>query len=767
MNAVYMRKAWRDIRNSRARIFFIIISISICLSTVATLLNTKELFSRTVADTDRQQDSVISLYTNVFQQELPDLTKIDGINDAEARFKSRVRLEINGSLRNFELIALPGNNHTPGIFLEKTTMDFYDLEKGDIVPVKLPENKEANLPVAGEITDYTFIPTKFSGFGRAFLSPASLETLDLSSDKNVIQITVKSGDDQQNGSAIIENTKKLLNSQGITVYRSEFTKQSLLLREQMTDTVFSLLIILGVLALILGIILVVHFFYRLTTEKIHDMSILKVLGAERKHLWNEYIVTLGFMGSSIFLLTILPSAGFSYYFSEYLIKSLNIGEFEFYYSTDILVLIVVLAFLIPFVSAFVPIYIVLRIPIIQGLLYGSKEFRKKGGRKATGFRFFCLSVRNAVSRKVQLLTNILILAFGGAIIISCMALNNSMVSTLKEIQSFWQHDAEWSIRTNLSSEQVTELVNQTDGVLQAESWTGRNAEAILPNKTTASSTLLLAVPRESNMLTPAVTKGLWLSSLPKNHIVVNKDFQTMAGNIQPGSRISLKIGNQVKNWTVGGIVKSHLNGPAIYIGAGDYHDWISEQQPNKVMVKMNSHGNSKTISNIEQQFSDHHIAIESFDTVNHMNKRPHEIISLVVYSLLFTGILFTAVGIMNLITVMSGNVLERKQEIGIIRAIGGSDLKIFQLFIGEGLFIAIISWFISVALSYPIQKILNKSIGESLIHSQLQSQFSPWGFGLWLALSLCLGVIASVVPAQKAARLPVKELITEKLGGGQ
>ncbi|WP_180954895.1 ABC transporter permease [Bacillus sp. V3-13] len=758
-------------RKNRARIFLIIISISICLSTVATLLNTKELFSRAVAHTDRQQDSVISLYTNVFQQELPDLTKIEGINDAEARFKSRGRVEINGSLKNFELIDLPGNlqgtNHRPGIFLEKTTMDFYDLEKGDMIAIKLPEKKEADLPVAGEITDYTFIPTKFSGFGRAFISPASLDTLDLSSDKNVIQITVKSDDYQKNGSAIIENTKNLLNAEGITVYRSEYTQQSLLLREQMTDTVFSLLIILGVLALILAIILVIHFFYRLTTEKIHDMSILKVLGAGRKYLWNEFIVSLGFMGSCIFFLTSLSSAGLSYYFSKYLIESLNMGEFEYYYSKDILILVVVLSFLIPFISAFVPINIVLRIPIIQGLLYGSKEFRKKGGSKATGFRFFLLSVRNAVSRKVQLLTNILILAFGGAIIISCIALNSSMVSTLKEIQSFWQHDAEWNIRTNLSSLQVTELVKQTEGVLQAESWTGRSAEAILPNEDTVSSTLLLAVPRESNMLNPEVTKGLWLNTLPKNNIVVNKDFQAIAGNIQPGNQISLKIGNQVKNWTVGGVVKGHLNGPAIYIGADDYHDWISEQQPNKVMVKMNSHGNSKTISNIEQQFSDHQIAIESFDTVDHMNQRPHEIISLVVYSLLFTGVLFTAVGIMNLITVMSANVLERKQEIGIIRAIGGSDLKVFQLFIGEGLFIAIISWLISAALSYPIEKILNKSIGESLIHSQLQSQFSPWGLCLWLALSISLGVIASVVPARKAAGLPVKDLITEKLGGGQ
>ncbi|CAH0344248.1 FtsX-like permease family protein [Bacillus sp. CECT 9360] len=775
MIPIYMKKAWRDLWQDRANIFLIIISISICLTTLATLLNTSKSFSDSLQPGNGQQDSTIYFYTNLFGNKLPELTDIEGITNADARFKTPGRLEINGSQENFELIVLPNHEESinivpahpykSGIYLEKTTMDYFRLKKDDMVSITLPGKAKKEVPVAGYITDYDYIPAKYSGLGRAYISPVSLKTLGLTDDKNSIQITVNSKEYEKNGAEILQNAKNQLKPDEITVYRTESSNDSLLLRQQMTDTVFLLLIILGSLALVLGIILVIHFFYSLTARKIQSMSILKVLGAEKKHLWKEFSVTLGIIGSVIFLVTLLLSAGLSYYFSQYLIEELNIGVFQFEYSKDVLIIITGLSFLVPIVSGIVPITIALKVPIVQGLIHGSRPYRKGGKHKASRFSFFLLSLRNAGKKRIQFITNILMLSFGGAVIIACIGLNNSLTGTVKDMQSFWKHDLEWDIRTSLNISEVTQLAKQSQGVLQAESWTGRSAEAELFSKEKPVSTLLLSVPRESKMIQPAITEGLWLDRLPKTHIVINSDFQALAGNIQTGQSISLKVGNQERTLKIGGVIQGQLNGPVIFMASDDYHSWMPGQQPNRVIVKLDSYGktySSVVINNMEQLFNNNKIAIEAFDTVGNMNSRPHEIIDLVVYSLLFTGILFSVVGIVNLITAMSGNVLERTHEIGLIRAVGGPSYKIHQLFIGEGIFIAFISWIISAALSFPLQFILNQKIGESLIHSPLHFSFSPLGVGLWLIMSLIIGCVASIIPAQKAVKQPVKHLIAGK-----
>ncbi|RFU62251.1 ABC transporter permease [Peribacillus saganii] len=776
MMPLYFKKALRDLRKDLTGIFLLIISISVCLATMATLLNTNKLFSSTVQETAKNQQDSVYFYTNPFQNELPDLRSINGIQHAQSLFQSKVRVEFNGSAKNFELQTFPSyttgeeTNHPgppfkPGIYLEKTTMDHYHLTKGDMISVKLPGKKQKNLQVAGQITDYAFIPAKFTGLGRGYISPESMKTLGISSQKNTIKITLLPGEYKKNGDNILQHAKEKLKEQGITVYRTELVSEALTVRKQMTDTVFLLLIMLGTLAVGLAVILVIHFFYRLTAKKKQEMSILKVFGAQKKDLiWKYCSVTLGLIGIVIFLLTFLISACLSFYFSKTLIQDLNIGQLYFHYSRDVLFLIGILSFLVPSIAALVPINRVLKIPIVQGLKNGTKPYQR-AEKRDSGFSLFLLSVRNSCRKKVQLLTNILMLSFGGAVIISCVALNNSLTSTLKEMQGFWKHDMQWDIRTQMDISDVSRIASNTNGVYQAESWTGRNAEVVLSSNYKSANALLLAIPRESNMIQPIVKKGFWLDSLPSNSIVINSDFQPLAGNVQPGESISLKIGNKKKTWTIGGIIQGQLTGPSIYMAEDDYHSWIDGQKPNRVIVKLYSNAkkqSAQTINEIETLFNRNNISIEAFDTAQNMNNRPEQIISMVLYCLLVTGILFSAVGMLNLIAAMGINVFERRHEIGLIRAVGGSRMKIYQLLLGEGLFIAMISWGLSAALSYPLQLLLNDKIGNSLINSPLPSSFSPQGLSLWLIVSLALGIIASVIPAKKTADLPIKELIAGK-----
>ena len=121
--------------------------------------------------------------------------------------------------------------------------------------------------------------------------------------------------------------------------------------------------------------------------------------------------------------------------------------------------------------------------------------------------------------------------------------------------------------------------------------------------------------------------------------------------------------------------------------------------------------------------------------------------------------LFAVVGGLSLTGAMSLNVLERTQEIGIIRAVGASSRVVIQIVIVEGLLIGLMSWLIASLLAFPLGKIMTVVVGISFIKVPLDYAFAPSGIGLWLIFVLVLSVLASYLPANNASRIVVREAL--------
>ncbi len=80
--------------------------------------------------------------------------------------------------------------------------------------------------------------------------------------------------------------------------------------------------------------------------------------------------------------------------------------------------------------------------------------------------------------------------------------------------------------------------------------------------------------------------------------------------------------------------------------------------------------------------------------------------------LLTMSALIAAVGAIGLAGTLSINVLERRREIGVMRAIGASSLTIAGIFIGEGLLLGLIAWVIAIPLSMPVGQVFATVIGQ-------------------------------------------------------
>jgi len=134
---------------------------------------------------------------------------------------------------------------------------------------------------------------------------------------------------------------------------------------------------------------------------------------------------------------------------------------------------------------------------------------------------------------------------------------------------------------------------------------------------------------------------------------------------------------------------------------------------------------------------------------------------------LFLGIfgsLALAVASLGIINTLVMSILERRREIGIMKAIGASDGDVQKLFFAEAGAMGIFGGGLGVLLGWTMGRIINAG---TRIYMQRQQQFTPddvWLVPLWLVLgaigfSLIVSLLAGLYPAARAARLdPVQAL---------
>ena len=134
-------------------------------------------------------------------------------------------------------------------------------------------------------------------------------------------------------------------------------------------------------------------------------------------------------------------------------------------------------------------------------------------------------------------------------------------------------------------------------------------------------------------------------------------------------------------------------------------------------------------------------------------------LEIIVYLLLVIVVLIAVVGSVGLSGALSINALERQKEIGIMRAIGASGRAVGGIFVGEGVIVGLISWLLALPISIPLGIMFSKLIANA-IDFQFGYRYSPAGAVIWLLLVVILSIVASGLPAWRASRMSVREVLS-------
>jgi putative ABC transport system permease protein len=497
-------------------------------------------------------------------------------------------------------------------------------------------------------------------------------------------------------------------------------------------------------------------------SQVRQIGVMKAIGGTRGQIARIYFSQALFLGIAAVIISLPLGLLGSRALCRYLAVFLNFDINSFAVPIWVYLLVAVVGIAAPVAAAAYPVWKGSSVPVRVALAdfglaqtsFGRSRFDRVLARTGGTFRPLVFAIRNSFRRRARLVLTLLTLATGGLFFLSALNVRASMINTLDRMFAARKYDLTVWLRENYDKEKAQHAAANIAGVRRAEGWLSTEATF------GADKFDIVALPPDTQLMEFEIIEGRRLAPSDTDAMVINNALAGSSSKMRVGQTVRLEIHGEFKDWRVVGVTRqAFLPSSVGYVSSSSIPQAglvnnlrISLDRADEDLIETVKADLDRNLEQAGMRASGSSSKAENrFGFDAHM-------LMIYVFLIVMSTIL-GCVGGLGLMTTMSLNILERRRELGVLRAIGATPRTVALMVVAEGLVIGVLSWAIAALLAWPVSKFVGDALIGMIFRSSLDFTFEPVGVVIWLLVSIALSAVASFVPAWRASRATVREAL--------
>lgn len=809
------RKAIRDFWWERTRTALVGLAIAVGVSGFSAVLSSHAILTRALNDGYLATNPAsATLRTDAVDDDLvAAVLAIPDVGAAEARRVVSGRIKAGpGEWRNLTLFVVKDFQNTrvgklqhergawpPGagdILIERDAFQVARARIGDTVTVRTSGGEDQSLRITGGIHDVGQAQARMENRVYGYVTLETLKQLGEEPYLDQLKIVVAENRfDEPHIRRVAEEVKKLVEGRGHPVLQVDIPTPGKHPHAEIMGLLLLALASFGLFVLVLSGVLVVNLLTALMASQIRQIGIMKVIGGTRRQIAAIYLGQALLLGVGATLISLPVGVLGSRLLCRYMAVFLNFDINSFAVPASVYALVAVVGILVPLLSAAYPVWKGTGIPVrraladygVTGDTFGTGSFdRALAGVRGLG-RPVLLAIRNTFRRRTRLALTLLTLSLGGLFFLVALNLRASMIHTLDRMFAAKKYDLSVGLGAMHPFEKIERAARGTAGVARAEGWI--TTEGRLPPRDSPAGAggaqppgkmaglhgggavnsggerfTVIALPPDTKLLELDIARGRGLQIEDDEALVANTALAAKSREMRVGNTVEIRLGPVETSFKVVGIAREPFSPPVAYISKSYIERRGNHSgMANSVRLVLDRK-DTASIESVKAGF-DRNLeregvrALSSSGTLEGRYSFDQHMVMIYV-GLIIMSCVIGMVGGLGLMTTMSLNVLERRWEMGVLRALGAQPWVIWLIVVAEGTLIGALSWAVAVVAAWPLGKVLGSHLIQAAFNTGLEFTFEPQGVLIWLSVSIAVAALGSFLPAWRASRVPVREALS-------
>jgi putative ABC transport system permease protein len=799
------RKAFRDVWQERMRTLLVILSIALGVAAFESVMSAYSVLTR---ELDRgylatNPASAVFRTDPIDDKLVSDVLANPAVSDAEPRRVVGGQIKTGpmqwrplmlfvvkdyGDIRVSKLEpqegAWPPANGE--ILIERDAFQVAHARIGDTITLKTLNGKEQSLRVSGSVHDVGQAQARMENIVYGYITLATLKQLGEEPYLDQLNILVAQNRfDENHIREVTASVRQLIEANGHEVRRVDIPKPGKHPHSDLTGVLLLSMSSFGLFVLVLSGILVVNLLTATMASQVRQVGMMKAVGGTRLGICRVYMVqalVLGLMATVIALpLGLLGNRLLCRYMAYFLNFDIN----SFSAPLWVYLLVVLVGIISPLIAAVYPIWRGSGVSVREALsdfgvsqtAFGSHLFDHILTKLSSGSRLVLLSIRNSFRRRARLILTMLTLSAGGLFFMTALNVRASMINTLDQLFAARKFDLSVGFLGPQPMAKLENAIRKTPGITRYEGWFTTEGSLIDSTKSESANDPhsgnggihdsgaprsrfnVVAMPADTQLLKLNLIEGRGLQTSDNDALVINDALAKREPQLKVGSTVTMQMGPAATTWRIVGITRETFSPAVAYAPL----NFFSERHPGMVnslrlaLDKTDPDSIDLTKALLDQNLEAEGIrARGSLSTADSRFGFDQHMLMIYVF-LIIMSVIVGGVGTLGLMTTMSLNIMERRREIAVMRAIGATAGIVSLIVIVEGIAVGLMSWTIAAIAAWPVSRGLGNLMVRLLFTNGLHFKFEWWGLLIWLVASLAASLVATLIPAWKTSRTTIRE----------